>query len=123
MSTGQPMDPGFARFLEGQFAEANGGVFMARDGAAPRTLTPSQKKLCFVATDKAFLVSLLYELSLRPDCWWVKYSVKPRDGMYLGRCFMTSDEVAGRLCQEYKAHPKLMVAIQDDDFFERFRAK
>jgi hypothetical protein len=94
---------------------------MARDGAASRSSAPSQKKLCFVATDRAFLVSVLYELSLRPDCWWVKYSVTPRDGMYLGRCFMTSDQGAGRLCREYKAHPKLMVAIQDDEFFAAYR--
>jgi hypothetical protein len=51
----------------------------------------------------------------------VKYSVVPRDGMYLGRCFLTSDAAAGRLCAEYKAHPKLMTSIQDDDFFNTYR--
>ena len=53
----------------------------------------------------------------------MKYSVVARDGMYLGRCFLTSDEAAGLLCQEYKGHPKLMVAIQDDDFFNAYRGK
>ena len=40
--------------------------------------------------------------------------------MYLGRCFLTSEDAAGRLCAEYKGHYKLMVSIQDDDFFNVF---
>ncbi len=81
----------------------------------------SKKKVCLVATDKRFLIALLNEWSMRPDCYRVKYSVTARDGMYLGRCFLTSDEAAGRLCQEYKAHPKVLVTIQDDGFFNAYR--
>jgi hypothetical protein len=108
--------------LERQFTATHGGKFMSRDGAAGRSATRSEKKICFVATDKGFLVSLLHGLSMREDCCYVKYSVSARDGMYLGRCFLTSDAAAGRLCQEYKLHPKLMVTIQDDEFFEAYRA-
>jgi hypothetical protein len=75
-----------------------------------------------VATDRGFLIELLYQLSLRDDCCSVKYSTFSRDGMYLGRCFLASDAAAGRLCAEHKTHPKLMVSIQDDDFFEPYRA-
>lgn len=94
---------------------------MARFGPAEHAKSYSRKKLCFVATDKAFLVSLLHELSQREDCFRVKYSVRARDAMYLGRCFLTSDVAAGRLCQELKMHPKLMVTIQDDEFFNPYR--
>lgn len=107
--------------LEAQFEPTPGGTFRKRFGAAGRDAAHSQKKVCFVATDKPFLVRLLYELSLQPECYWVKYSVQPRDGMYLGRCFMTSDAAAGRLCFEYKVHPKLMVSLQDDEFAAQFR--
>lgn len=82
---------------------------------------PCNKKLCFVATDKEFLVGLLTQLSERRDCWAVKYSVNPRDGMYLGRCFLSDAETIGTLWDEYKRHPKLMCSIQDDDFTESYR--
>jgi hypothetical protein len=107
--------------LEAEFTPSHGGVFMSRHGAAGEAAAYSNKKVCFVATDKAFLVALLHELSLRADCYRVKYSTTARDGMFLGRCFLTSDEAAGRLCQHHKAHPKLLVTLQDDDFFNAFR--
>jgi hypothetical protein len=107
--------------IEATFEPSPGGAYRQRFGAAGRDAAFSQKKVCMVATDKPFLVRLVYELSLRQDCHWVKYSCEPSDGMYLARCFMTSDEAAGRLCFEYKTHPKLMVALQDDEFAERFR--
>jgi hypothetical protein len=107
--------------LEREFTATHGGKFMSRYGAAGQATISSKKKVCFVATDKPFLVQLLYELSLRDDCQFVKYSVEPCDGMYLGRCFLVSDDAAGRLCQQYKPHPKLMVTLQDDEFFAAFR--
>jgi hypothetical protein len=107
--------------IEAEFEASPGGVYRQRFGAAGKDAAFSQKKVCFVATDKPFLVRLVHRLSLRPDCHWVKYSCEPRDGMYLARCFMTNDDAAGRLCFEYKKHPKLMVALQDDEFAERFR--
>jgi len=106
---------------ESHFSPILGGRFMSRSGGASSTAVRSEKKICFVATDKAFLIELLYQLSLREDCCSVKYSTFSRDGMYLGRCFLTSDAAAGRLCAEYKTHPKLMVSIQDDDFFNTYR--
>ena len=115
--------PSFIEDLEAHFEPSAGGAFMQRFGAAGSDSPCSQKKVCFVATDRPFLVRLVYELSLRHDCHWVKYSREARDGMYLARCFMTSDEAAGRLCFEHKAHPKLMVALQDDEFAERFRRR
>ncbi|HKP61732.1 MAG TPA: hypothetical protein VJV78_33610 [Polyangiales bacterium] len=107
--------------LERHFTLTHNGSFMSRDGAAGRSGAFSQKKLCFVATDKPFLVALLYALSLRDDCAFVKYSTLPREGMYLGRCFLTTDDAAGHLCQSYKAHPKLRVTLQDDAFFDAYR--
>jgi hypothetical protein len=77
--------------------------------------------VCLAATDRESLVRFLYELSLRDDCYYVKYSTRARDGMYLGRCFLETDEDAATLCQDLKAHPKFLVALQDDEFFNGFR--
>jgi hypothetical protein len=107
--------------LESHFTPIMAGWFMSRHGGAGPSAVRSEMKVCFVATDKPFLIELMYQLSLRKDCCFVKYSVYPRDGMYLGRCFLTSEDAAGRLCAEYKSHHKLMVTIQDDDFFNDFR--
>lgn len=81
----------------------------------------ANKKLCFVATDKAFLVRLLLDLSGDPGCFYVKYSTEPRDGMHLGRCFMTDVRRVGELWARYHPHAKLMCSIQDDDFTLLFR--
>ena len=107
--------------LESEFVPSHGGEFMSRYGPAGRSATYSKKKVCFVATDKQYLVASCTIYRMRDDCYYVKYSCAARDGMYLGRCFLTSDSAAGRLCQEFKAHPKLMVSIQDDEFFEAYR--
>ena len=108
--------------LESLFQSAWGGAFLAREGAGKRPGVPgSQKKLCFTATDKAFLLQFLYELSQRPECHSVKLSVAPRDGMYLGRCFAMDDHTAGRWWSEFKSHDKLMCNLQDDAFIAEFR--
>jgi hypothetical protein len=107
--------------IEHAFASIADGVFMAKDGVSAGSATCSAKKVCFVATDLDFLAQLLYDLSLRRDCYRVKYSVNPRDGMHLGRCFMVTDAAAAGLCDEFKLHPKLMTTIQDDDFFAAYR--
>lgn len=108
--------------MEQQFTPTNGGKFMERFGPVGFGNPHSQKKLCLTATDKDFLAQFLHQLSLRDDCYYVKYSAQARDGMYLGRCFLATDEAAAQLCQELKAHPKLFASIQDDEFFNRFRS-
>jgi len=100
--------------------------YMARRGPAytdpdPDARAPLNKKLCLVATDQAFLVELLLELSRREDAFFVKYSVAPRDAMYLGRCFLTDEWALGTLWQELKVNPKLMCSVQDDDWSIEFR--
>lgn len=107
--------------LESRFTPSHGGIFMERFGPVGEGNPFSQKKVCLVATDQEYLVRFLYELSLREDCYYVKYSTRPRDGMYLGRCFLETDEDAAMLCQDLKAHPKFLVSLQDDDFFATFR--
>ena len=110
--------------IEAEFQPSPGGVFMHRSGAGRKDgVTYSRRKLCFVAADKAFLAELLLNLSGQSDCYFVKYSTQPRDGMYLGRCFMLDDCRVGELWQEFKPHPKLMCTIQDDDFASQFRPK
>ena len=95
---------------------------MSRSGAGRKEgASFSQKKLCFVATDREFLAKILLDLSRRSDCYFVKYTSEPRDGMYLGRCFMLDDRRVGELWNEFKQHPKLMCTIQDDDFTLQFR--
>jgi putative acetyltransferase len=97
------------------------GRFRDRRGPVAPDAPYSQKKLCIVATDAAFLVEFLYGLSLRQDCYYVKYGTIARDGMYLGRCFLTTDAAASELCELLKAHPRLMVSLQDDAWFNDFR--
>ena len=84
-------------------------------------LPPLNKKLCLTATDKAFLVRLLYEFSALPECYAVKYSHTAKDGMYLGRIFVTDEAELGRLWSDLRDHPKLMCSLQDDDAVARFR--
>ena len=95
--------------------------FRDRYGPLGRDAVYSHKKLCLVATDAAFLVDLLYGISRRKDCYYVKYGLNARDGMYLGRCFLATDQAASELCSELKGHGRLMVSLQDDDWFKEFR--
>ena len=98
------------------------GAFLIRDGLGKQPNGPfSNKKLCFVSTDQIFLSELLLELSDRPDCHFVKFSTRPKEGMYLGRCFLLDDVTVGELWKRYKVHPRLMCTIQDDDFTSPFR--
>jgi hypothetical protein len=107
---------------ERNFRPSHGGIFMERFGPVGEGNPHSEMKVCLVATDREYLVRFLHELSLREDCYYVKYSTRPRDGMYLGRCFLETDADAAMLCQHLKAHPKFFVTLQDDGFFAGFRA-
>jgi putative acetyltransferase len=104
-----------------RFTPARSGRFRERYGLVGRGGAHSSKKLCLAATDAGFLIDLLYGLSLREDCFYVKYGTVARDGMYLGRCFLASDEAASELCYELKGHPRLLVSLQDDAWFAKFR--
>ncbi|MGD8862149.1 MAG: hypothetical protein PVI30_19210, partial [Myxococcales bacterium] len=79
---------------ESEFTSSHGGNFMERFGPVGRGEPHSEKKVCFAATDPSFLIGLLYQLSLRNDCHYVKYSTSSRDGMFLGRCFLETDAAA-----------------------------
>jgi putative acetyltransferase len=98
------------------------GRFMERSGPLGRDAARSNKKLCIVATDARLLIDLLYGLSLREDCIHVKYGTVQRDGMYLGRCFLATDQAMAELTEALKGHAHLMVSVQDDDFFNPYRA-
>jgi hypothetical protein len=107
---------------KGFFQMSSDGHFMQRWGPAANTVAQGcNKKLCFVATDQAVLADVLRRLAERPDCYYVKYSIWARDGMYLGRCFLMDEQEVGRVWAEYKPHPRLMCCIQDDDFAAPFR--
>jgi hypothetical protein len=108
---------------EDEFEVRNGNPkFLCRDGAARARGEPySQKKLCFTSTRLDLLSRHLLELSRRDDCYFVKYGVNARGGMYLGRCFLTTDRAVGEVWAQYKSHPTLFCTVQDDDFTERFR--
>jgi putative acetyltransferase len=105
-----------------RFTARTGGYFMERVGPHGREAPGSNKKLCIVATDLELLKDTLYGLSLRSDCAVVKYGTDQRGGMYLGRVFLATDQAAGALCEALKGHPRLMVTLQDDDFFNGFRS-
>ncbi len=109
--------------VDTRFTAVPSGRFRARFGPLGREAAHSEMKLCIVATDAVLLADLLYALSLRADCYFVKYGTVPRDGMYLGRCMLATNDAVSELCQELKGHPRLMVSLQDDAWFGRFRAE
>lgn len=99
------------------------GSFQCIDGPAKKSgLAHSNMKVCFTCRDSDFLKSLLAKVAQDQECYWVKISTKPRDGMFLGRCFFSNKERAAQLWAKYKKHPRLMVTMQDDDFASKFRA-
>ena len=109
--------------VEKSFQMTPSGAFMERRGAGwNEERRFCQKKLCFVATDQLLLAEVLGQLAERPDCFYVKYSVRERDRMYLGRCFMVGEQEVGEMWAEYKMHPRMMCSVQDDEFTRRFRA-
>jgi len=96
--------------------------FLCKDGPARiRGEKHCNIKVCFACTDQDFLIRLLVKLSEENDCFWVKYSIKPRDGMYLGRCFFTNEEKVGQTWAKYHFHPKLFCNVQNDDFTGDYR--
>ena len=108
--------------VETPFRRTSNGYFMHLHGPAWNDEGRCcNKKLCFVATDRALLADVLLQLAGRPDCHYVKYSVYPRDGMYLGRCFLMDEQEVGVVWAEFKAHPRLFCSVQDDDFTAPFR--
>jgi putative acetyltransferase len=112
-----------AALNDSRFTLVPSGRFRERVGPLGRDAAYSQKKLCLVATDPALLIDLLYVISLRQDCYYVKYGMIARDGMYLGRVSLGTDQAVSELCQELKGHRRLMVSLQDDAWFEKFRAE
>lgn len=104
-----------------RFVLVPSGRFRERLGPLGRDKAYSAKKLCLVATDPGFLIELLYGLSLREDCVYVKYGTIAREGMYLGRCSLATDEAVSELCKELKGHPRVMASLQDDAAFSKFR--
>lgn len=90
---------------DSRFALVPSGRFCERWGPLGKGASFSQKKLCLVATDLALLVELLYGISLREDCYCVKYGRVAREGMYLGRVFLSTDEAVTELCEEPSPDP------------------
>jgi len=98
------------------------GPFLLRRGPAhARGETRCAPKLCFAATDRDLLASVLDEFATDERCHTVKYAAEPRDGMYLGRCLMTDATRVGELWRRFKRHPRLLCTVQDDDFTAPFR--
>jgi putative acetyltransferase len=106
---------------DSRFRLVPSGRFRERFGPLGGGAVHSSKKLCLVATDAALLVDTLYGISRRTDCYYVKYGLNARDGMFLGRCFLATDQATAELCAELKDHAQLLVTIQDDDWFASFR--
>jgi hypothetical protein len=109
--------------FNGPFSLSSNGYLMEIRGPAwYKNKASCQKKLCFVATDLGLLADVLGQLAERPDCHYVKYSTYQKDGMYLGRCFLTDEHAVGVLWAKYKEHPSLFCTVQDDDFTAPFRS-
>src|SRR4051812_36982682 len=105
--------------VESPFRRSSNGYFMEITGPAWYRKKPwykrkggCQKKLCFVATDQSLLAEALRQLAERPDCFYVKSSAHPRDGMSGGRCFLMDERGFGRLGAKFKPHPRLFCSVQ-----------
>lgn len=110
--------------LESEFQMRNGNPnFLCREGPAGLQEPYAQQKLCFTATDRELLARHLLALSRRDDCVFVKFGVKDRGGMFLGRCFLLTQQAVGEVWAMYKRHPTIFCTVQDDDFTERFRER
>ena len=86
----EDIEKNFSSVMDGRFKHIQGPAKLAGESY-------SNHKVCIAATDQMALAQLLYDLSLREDCYYVKYSTMPRDGMYLGRCFLTTDDAVGNI--------------------------
>jgi hypothetical protein len=96
--------------------------FLCLDGPAKLAgETYSQMKVCFTTCREEILKNILIDLSSSQNCYWVKMSTIPRDGMLIGRCFFTTKEAAGKVWAKYKHHPFIIVNLQDDEFAQHFR--
>lgn len=92
-----------------QYFAARGPTF-DENAASPRY------KLCVVATDLDYLIAFLTRSVEREDGYYVKYSAVAKDGMYLGRVFLATEEAIGQLWTEVKGDDKLIASVQDDHF-------
>ena len=100
------------------------GLFLCIDGPARTDEKEySQMKLCFTSVNKAQLMKLLLQFSKEEDCYFVKLSDSPKNGMYLGRCFFTNQDKVGKIWAKYKNNPYFMVNVQNDNFTKDFRGK
>jgi len=103
---------------DSRFSAGPSGRAMTRFGRLGEHAPHSQLNLRLVSTVPAFLIELLYGVSLRQDCWCVNYSQVPRDGMYLGQLWLQNDGAVAGLYQDLKRHPRLMVSMQSDASLE-----
>jgi hypothetical protein len=107
--------------VEDEFYIGKNPRFYCRKGPDYEGPACSQNKLCFTSTDRELLKRHLFQLSQRVDCYFVKFSIEPRGGLYLGRCFLRTDRAVGRVWAQYKCHPTLFCTVQNDDFVHEYR--
>ena len=102
--------------IESKFLVRRGPSYEA--GGSP----PCQKKLCFTSTRIDAMLEVLYELSLREDCFLVKLDPgQGPHGMVRGRCFLTTEDAVAEVWLAYKSTDHVLCTIQDDDFTRRYR--
>jgi hypothetical protein len=101
----------------------DGRGFLVRPGPAyQRGDVPCQEKLCSTSTSVSSLAELLFQLSQREDCWYVKLDAeKGPHGMVRGRCSLTTADEVGKLWTQLKVGTHWLCAVQDDDFTSAFR--
>ncbi len=97
--------------------------FLTRDGpACHRGEAYCEKKLCFTSTSVEKLATLLYKLSQRDDCFFVKLdSEVGSHGLVRGRCFLTSEQAVGHLWAKYRVSDVGLCSVQDEEFTARHR--
>lgn len=96
--------------------------FAARGPCYDEAAASPRYKLCVVATDLDYLLAFLTRSVEREDGYYVKYSAVAKDGMYLGRVFLATEQAIGALWNEVKGDDKLLASVQDDHFIQAHRS-
>ncbi len=94
------------------------GMYLCLEGTAKNRGMKNlcKKKLCLYSSDRQFMLDLLHELSQANDCFEVKLRRNDRNSICFGQCYFTNESAVGDAWAQYESHPKVWVAIHDDEF-------
>ena len=99
------------------------GQYLRKDGLAKERgmKNKCKRKVCFISSDKKYLLDLLHTISESNDCFEVKYLSAERKGTHIGMCLFTNDASVGDIWARHEENPQVWAFIPDDDFCAEYR--